>query len=236
MKGVKELAILYIRDENGNRIPIPAIKGENGHQTFVRFSEYADGTDMSETWDDSRDYMGIAFAPVAPTNKSAYQWVRVSHFPNGMTLDADNNLHVKGEVTFGSDRFAPRAEIAKKVGVETGSYVGTGHSNGGSLWQYGEETVSLTFPFAVKRVDIFSNGHGSNSGYVIATALVVGTRVLFYSIRENETDDIEFNSISSPTVSADGKTFSWKLPASSSDQSARYLNFSGQTYYYTGIG
>lgn len=106
------MAILYIKDKNGRRIPIPAIKGENGHQMFVRFSAYADGTDMSETWDDMRDYMGIAFAvDVAPADKAAYQWIRVSHFPNGMTMDEDNNLHVKGEITFGKDKFSPRDAI-----------------------------------------------------------------------------------------------------------------------------
>ena len=233
------MAILYIRDENGNRIPIPAIKGENGHQAFVRFSAYADGTDMNEIWDDTRDYMGLAFAPVAPTNKTAYQWVRISHFPNGMTLDADNNLHVKGEVTFGSDHFAPRAEILKKVGAETGSYVGTGHPTGSGYMGYGEETVSVTFPFALKRLDIFA--HRSNQGkatYDIATALVVGTKVIFYHITMDADGNSEITEFPSSyvSVSADGKTISWKLPSNSSDLSERYLNVSGQTYYYSAIG
>ena len=231
------MAVLFIRDINGNRIPIRTIKGENGHQTFVRFSEYADGTDMSEIWDDTRDYMGLAFAPVAPADKSAYQWVRISHFPNGMTLDADNNLHVKGEVTFGSDHFAPREEILKKVGAETGSYVGTGHSKTGTL--YDEKTVSLTFPFALKRLDIFAHrSYQGQATYDIATALVVGTKVVFYHITMDPDGNSEITNFPSSyaSVSADGKTISWKLPSGTSDLSERYLNVSGQTYYYSAIG
>lgn len=115
------MAVVRYRDENGDIVPLRVIKGENGDQMFVRFSAHSDGTDMSEVWDDLRDYMGIAFGVVAPTDKSAYQWVRVSHFPNSMRVDEDNNLHVKGEVTFGEEDFSPRA--AKMV---TGTIMGTG--------------------------------------------------------------------------------------------------------------
>ena len=66
--------ILYVRDpRTGKKVPIPAIKGEDGHEMYVRFSAFADGTDMSEKWDAARDWMGIAFAPSAPTEAAAYQ-------------------------------------------------------------------------------------------------------------------------------------------------------------------
>lgn len=176
------MAILYVKDKNGRRIPIPAIKGENGHQMFVRFSAYADGTDMNETWDDTRDYMGIVFAvDVAPADKAAYQWIRVSHFPNGMTLDEDNNLHVKGEITFGEDKFSPREEIKKKANskhshkaqdvtnlsvfmqeylsarIATGEYVGTGHEREDDNVEnmFVAKTVTVTFPIPIKRAEIF---------------------------------------------------------------------------------
>lgn len=116
------MAVVRYRDENGNIVPLRVIQGDNGEQMFVRFSEYADGTDMSETWDDKRDYMGIAFGYKEPTNKADYQWIRVSHFPNGMSLDADNNLHVSGEeITFG--QAALKAVTSKK-----GKFTGTGSS------------------------------------------------------------------------------------------------------------
>lgn len=74
------MAIVRYRDGNGNIMPLRVIRGEDGNQMFVRYSVYPDGTDMSETWDDTMSFMGIALAPVnaVPTDKSDYQWIRAS--------------------------------------------------------------------------------------------------------------------------------------------------------------
>ena len=75
------MSVLRYRDpETGKMVPITSIRGDDGNQMFVRYSVYPDGTDMSETWDDTMSFMGIALAPVnaAPTDKSDYQWIRAS--------------------------------------------------------------------------------------------------------------------------------------------------------------
>lgn len=74
------MSVVRYRDGNGNIMPLRVIRGEDGNQMFVRYSVYPDGTDMSETWDDTMSFMGIALAPVnaVPTDKSDYQWIRAS--------------------------------------------------------------------------------------------------------------------------------------------------------------
>lgn len=137
------MAIVRYRDENGNIVPLVAIKGDDGDQMYVRFSAYADGTDMSEKWDSERNYMGIAFARVAPSNKEAYQWIALADISlgryaeegsaerylffvgngtdednrsNALTVDENGNAWFAGELTFGSDSYSPREEIeAEKV-------------------------------------------------------------------------------------------------------------------------
>ncbi len=69
------MAVIRYRDGKGNIVPLHSIQGDDGNQMYVRFSAYADGTDMSETWDAERNYMGIAFAYRTPTNKADYQWI-----------------------------------------------------------------------------------------------------------------------------------------------------------------
>ena len=132
---------LFLRDKHGNKIPFPSIKGENGNQMFVRFSAYADGTDMSDKWDSERGYMGIAFAASPPTDKAAYQWIALASIAlgryaelgsderylfyvgngtgednrsNALTMDEDGNFHVAGEITFGEDNFSPREAVAEQ--------------------------------------------------------------------------------------------------------------------------
>lgn len=136
------MAVVRYRDPvTGKLVPFRVIKGENGHQMYVRFSAYADGTDMSEKWDAERNFMGIAFDHVAPTEKEAYQWISFADISlgryaeegsadkylffvgngtdennrsNALTLDDEGNLHVTGEVTFGEDKFSPREAAAKQ--------------------------------------------------------------------------------------------------------------------------
>lgn len=132
------MAIVRYRDENGNIVPLRAIKGDNGDQMYVRFSAYADGTDMSEKWDAERNYMGIAFARVAPSNKEAYQWISLADISlgryaeegsaekylffvgngtdennrsNALTVDEEGNAWLAGDITLGEDSYSPRTEI-----------------------------------------------------------------------------------------------------------------------------
>lgn len=132
---------LFLRDKHGNKIPFPSIKGENGNQMFVRFSAFADGTDMSDKWDSERGYMGIAFAASPPTDKAAYQWIALASIAlgryaefgsderylfyvgngtgednrsNALTMDEGGNFHVAGEITFGEDNFSPREAVAEQ--------------------------------------------------------------------------------------------------------------------------
>lgn len=49
-------------------------KGETGKSTFIRYSENADGTDLTEEWNDGQNYIGFATADTAPTDKAAYRW------------------------------------------------------------------------------------------------------------------------------------------------------------------
>lgn len=182
------MAVVRYRDENGNIVPLRVIKGENGDQMFVRFSAHADGTDMSEIWDDLRDYMGIAFGVNAPTDKADYQWVRVSHFPNSMRVDEDDNLHVKGEeITFG--------EAEHKVAtIEKGSYVGTGNIQidlsitlsfvPNLLVILGSNRVSILCPAESIGVSFYKNSSATAS-IVPVTASVTDTTITIRVTSEN---------------------------------------------------
>ena len=49
--------------------------GELGENTlFLRFSQYPDGTDFTDSWKDGQRYIGIAAGFEAPTDKSGYNW------------------------------------------------------------------------------------------------------------------------------------------------------------------
>lgn len=52
--------------------------GAAGPGTHVRYSAHADGTDFAETWDLGKNYVGIAVAVTAPTDKAAYKWSLLS--------------------------------------------------------------------------------------------------------------------------------------------------------------
>jgi hypothetical protein len=109
---------------------------------FVRFSAYADGTDMSEKWDAERNYMGIAFAAKSPTDKAKYQWISLADISlgryaeegsaerylfyvgngtdennrsNALTLDEYGNVWFAGDLTFGKDSYSPKAAIEQAV-------------------------------------------------------------------------------------------------------------------------
>lgn len=136
------MAVVRYRDPvTGKLVPLRVIKGDKGDQMFIRFSAYPDGTDMSEKWDAERNFMGIAFNHVAPTDKADYQWISLADISlgryaeegsadkylffvgngtdennrsNALTLDDDGNLNVTGDVTFGEDKFSPREAVAEQ--------------------------------------------------------------------------------------------------------------------------
>lgn len=54
----------------------------NGDSAFIRYSAFADGTDFTETWDNSKRYIGIATGQFAPIDKSGYVW---SVFASGLS-------------------------------------------------------------------------------------------------------------------------------------------------------
>ena len=54
----------------------------NGDSAFIRYSAFADGTDFTETWDNSKRYIGIATGQFAPIDKSKYTW---SVFASGLS-------------------------------------------------------------------------------------------------------------------------------------------------------
>ncbi|MBE6662054.1 MAG: hypothetical protein E7606_02085 [Ruminococcaceae bacterium] len=125
------MAIVKYRGKDGKVRPIRAIQGNDGNQMYVRFSAYADGTDMSEKWDAERNFMGIAFAYETPTEKEQYQWISLAdislgHYAeegsedkylffvgngtnednrsNALTLDAEGVLWLLGDLLIGEER------------------------------------------------------------------------------------------------------------------------------------
>ena len=52
---------------------------EQAMYTFIMFSHYADGTDMTDTPNDDTRYIGIytGHSATRPTDKTLYQWVKV---------------------------------------------------------------------------------------------------------------------------------------------------------------
>ena len=97
---------LYLRDEYGNKIPLPAIKGDKGDQgeqgvvgdkgdkgdrgdgLFIRYSSFADGSEFTEKWTDGQDYIGIAHGDAAPVDKGGYEW---SKFGSSELVDEVSN-------------------------------------------------------------------------------------------------------------------------------------------------
>ena len=112
-------------------------KALDGHATFIRYSEHADGTDMRADWDDTCFYMGIAFAREAPTDKESYEWIRVN---------------IRGDHKHVAD------DVIDSVRCVAGSYVGTGTR--GNL----ENKIILTFDFNPKVVIFYTAQSKVSSG------------------------------------------------------------------------
>ena len=179
------MAIIRYRDGNGNIVPLRVIQGEDGKQMFVRFSAHADGTDMSEVWDAARDWMGVAFAPSAPKDPAAYQWIHLTslsfgRYPeegsaerylffvgggtgeddrrNAMTLSEEGDLEVSGGITFAGRDLAD--EIARLDGRIDGRARVVKGTYTGTGYQYNR---IVTLPFAAKMVFIVNaNGWQDN--------------------------------------------------------------------------
>ena len=125
------MAVIKCRRKDGTVVPIRVIKGNDGNQMFVRFSAYADGTDMSEKWDAECNFMGIAFAYETPIEKEQYQWISLAdislgHYAeegsedkylffvgngtgednrsNALTLDAEGVMWILKDLLIGEER------------------------------------------------------------------------------------------------------------------------------------
>lgn len=245
------MAIIRYRDENGNIVPIRAIKGDKGDQMFIRFSAYPDGTDMVDEWDDTRAYMGYAFGAKAPTDQSGYAWInlcvpffgqhgvdgdfifRVANGTaekpsNAMTIDAKGNMEVSGELSYGEDRYSPRAaaeNLEKKIdGV---SKELTTHKQGAAkifktsytgFGKYGSDTGkrnSLTVDFPIKFMLIQSQAKemglsGSTSSWPVVeyAFYIAGSHSMHRIYRSNSSDAVEANTIN-VELSEDGRTITW---------------------------
>ena len=135
------MSVLRYRDPvTGKMVPIQSIRGDDGNQMFVRYSVYPDGTDMSETWDETMVYMGIALAPVnaAPTDKAEYQWIRASStktFKGSYVGTGVSGSSKANSLTFD---FAPKVLIITRSigsGVEHAIYNATVDGSGYSMFR-----------------------------------------------------------------------------------------------------
>lgn len=73
------------------------IKAENGDNAFIRYSAHADGTDFTETWSEGQNYIGVATAQTAPTDKSAYTWCRIADMVNVVQTMGDSETVVMSQ-------------------------------------------------------------------------------------------------------------------------------------------
>lgn len=66
----------YNLDEEGT-LYISEVASEDlkGDSVFIRYSEYADGTDFTEQWSKRQCYMGVYVGQSAPTDKASYEWI-----------------------------------------------------------------------------------------------------------------------------------------------------------------
>lgn len=261
------MAIIRYRDENGNIVPLRAIKGEDGDQMFIRFSAYPDGTDMVEAWDDSRAYMGYAFGLTAPNDKSGYKWINLcvpffgqhgidgDHIfrvangtaekpSNAMTIDADGNMNVGGEVTFGEDNFSPR-EMADHLGnhinsvsddlwnhMATSVKIASGNYRGNGAYGDGNPTT-LTFDFAPMLLVV--RCFNSYTSVETLTCVIHGTggvaqRLVGGDPNISKNEVIEASGAWYSTTS-DGKTVKLTAPSAKAQ-----MNENGINYSYVAIG
>ena len=64
--------------------------GERGHSVFVRYSEYSDGHDMTENVTENSTFIGICTSLVAPTEYTAYQWIKIRD--DNLDVSVENNV------------------------------------------------------------------------------------------------------------------------------------------------
>lgn len=71
---------------NGKQVMLVGLKGDS---VFIRYSASADGTNFTETRSAGQNYIGIAVGQIAPTDKSAYEWIG---FAGGSTSDLEDRV------------------------------------------------------------------------------------------------------------------------------------------------
>ena len=64
--------------------------GEHGHSVFVRYSEYSDGHDMTENVTENSTFIGICTSLIAPTEYTAYQWIKIRD--DNLDVSVENNV------------------------------------------------------------------------------------------------------------------------------------------------
>ena len=69
---------------NGREIMLAGLKGDS---CFIRYSASADGTAFTEKRSEGQNYIGIACGQTAPTDKSAYDWMRIQTSENILPLE-----------------------------------------------------------------------------------------------------------------------------------------------------
>ena len=78
------------------------LKGDNGKSTFIRYSEWADGTDFTETWSLGQNYIGFATAQQAPTDKSLYTWCKFTEDFGALDNALDAILEIQNALIGGA--------------------------------------------------------------------------------------------------------------------------------------
>ena len=64
--------------------------GERGHSVFVKYSEYSDGHDMTDNVTENSTFIGICTSLVAPTEYTAYQWIKIRD--DNLDVSVENNV------------------------------------------------------------------------------------------------------------------------------------------------
>lgn len=68
------------------------VDGKDGKSIFIRFSDYANGSGMTEKWLPGQRYMGVAVANEAPTDRTKYKWILINGVEITQELGSDKGI------------------------------------------------------------------------------------------------------------------------------------------------
>ena len=101
------------------------LKSLKGEAAFIRYSEYADGSNFTETWSANKKYIGFATGKIVPTDKSSYTWIRINY-----DLLAKQGA-VRGAIIINdTDTNVADAKFSTGSGWQTNNYGERGHTEG----------------------------------------------------------------------------------------------------------